>query len=252
MYPATLVIIPACNEAVHIDATLSATLRVVPADAVVVIDDGSHDDTAARARAIGVRVIRHPFNLGYGAALQTGYKYAQRQGARWVVQLDADGQHDPADIPRLLEPLQRGEADLALGSRFVEPSGYAMGATRVAGRLLFQRLLALGGFHIADPTSGYQALSAEVLGFYCNDFFPIDYPDADVLLLLYRYGFRIVEVPVRMAPSPRRSMHAGHAVYYVYKMLLSLVRSATIRAAYGATRPAPKGRTTPRAHDRSR
>lgn len=230
--PPTLVIIPAYNEGPRLARTLADTTRVVPADAVVVIDDGSSDDTAAVARAAGVRVVSHPFNLGYGAALQTGYKYAQRQRARWLVQLDADGQHDPADIPQLLAPLERGAADLALGSRFIEPSGYAMGAARDTGRRLLQRLLAaLGGPHITDPTSGYQAMSARIVELYCREYFPADYPDADMLLLLHRFGFRIVEVPVRMAPSPRRSMHQGLAVvYYAYKMMLSLFRSASLRA----------------------
>jgi hypothetical protein len=231
-----LVIIPAYNEAANIDTTLAATVHTVPADAVVVIDDGSRDDTGARARAFGVRVVRHPFNLGYGVALQTGYKYAQQHGADWLVQLDADGQHDPGDIPRLLAPLQAGIADLALGSRFIRLSGYTMTAVRDTGRLIFQRLLqALGGPYIADPTSGYQAMSARVIDFYCNDFFPVDYPDADMLLLLHRFGFRIVEVPVEMAPSLRgTSMHQGSAIlYYIYKMVLSLLRSASM------PRPAP-------------
>jgi glycosyltransferase involved in cell wall biosynthesis len=233
---ATFVIIPAFNEARNIEATLAATLAVVPPSSVVVVDDGSGDDTASRVAALGLHVVRHPFNLGYGVALQTGYKYAQRHDARYLVQLDADGQHDPADIPRLLAPLSANQADLVLASRFLEPSGYAMPAFRAFGRNTFRALLAsLGGPRVADPTSGYQAMARNVIDFYCNEFFPVDYPDADVLLLLHRCGFRITEVPVRMAPSPRPSMHDGPVVlYYIYKMLVSLLRSASLRRSPGS------------------
>jgi hypothetical protein len=143
--------------------------------------------------------------------------------------MDGDGQHDPADVPRLLEPLREGRADVSIGSRFVEASGYRMGATRSAGRVLLQRILvACGGPRIADPTSGFQGLARSAFRFSCGDFYPSDFPDIDVLLLLHRHGFRLVEIPVEMAPSPpaRIPMHAGlRAVYYAYKMLLSTFRS---------------------------
>jgi glycosyltransferase involved in cell wall biosynthesis len=195
-----------------------------------VIDDGSTDDTAALARRHGAAVVSHPFNLGYGAALQTGYKRARRDGYDYVVQIDADGQHDPADAKRLLEALRAGAADVAIGSRFVAATGYRMSPIRAAGRALFQRLLvACGGPRIADPTSGFQALTRRAFEFCCADFYPFDFPDVDVLLLLHRHGLRIVEVPVTMAPSPpgHVPMHAGlRAFYYPYKMLLSTLRSA--------------------------
>jgi hypothetical protein len=143
--------------------------------------------------------------------------------------MDADGQHDPADVPRLVEPLLAGRADVAIGSRFVAPSGYRMDAARAAGRLFFQRVLvAFGGPRIADPTSGFQALTRPAFRFCCEDFFPSDFPDIDVLLTLHRRGFRLLEVPVEMAPNPAEhpSMHGGtRAVYYAYKMLLSTFRS---------------------------
>jgi glycosyltransferase involved in cell wall biosynthesis len=225
-----LVIIPALNEGNRITHVIDGVRRSAVDIDVLVVDDGSSDDTAAQARAHGARVLSHPFNLGYGAALQTGYKHALRHGYAYVVQIDADGQHDPADVPRLLEPLRAGSADVAIGSRFVEASGYRMGAARSAGRRFFERLLvACGGPSIADPTSGFQALDRAAFTFCCADFYPSDFPDVDVLLLLFRRGLRIVEVPVTMAPSPpgHTSMHAGlRALYYPYKMLLSTLRSA--------------------------
>jgi len=225
-----LVVMPALNEGSRIARVIVRLRQAAPDLDVLVVDDGSGDDTAARARGEGAHVVSHPFNLGYGAALQTGYKHALRRGHAYVVQMDADGQHDPADVPRLLAPLRAGAANVVIGSRFVEESGYRMGPARAAGRAFFQRLLvACGGPHVTDPTSGFQALDRAAFTFCCADFYPSDFPDVDVLLLLHRRGLRIVEVPVTMAPSPldHVPMHAGlRAVYYPYKMLLSTFRSA--------------------------
>jgi len=225
----SLLVIPALNEARSIAQVIRGVRDSGAEVDVLVIDDGSRDHTARIARESGAAVVSHPFNLGYGAALQTGYKYAVRAGYGTVVQMDADGQHDPADIPRLLAPVWGGEADLVIGSRFVQASGYDMGSVRSAARRFFTFLLVLlGGPRVADPTSGLQALSRPVFRFCCSDFYPTDFPDIDVLLLLHRQGFRIHEVPVRMRPSPpeRRTMHAGlRALYYPYKMLLSTFRS---------------------------
>lgn len=239
--PATgraLAILPALNEAARIGDVLDGIRTSEPALDVLVVDDGSSDDTAALARRHGAHVVSHLFNLGYGAALQTGYKVADRAGYEFVVQMDADGQHDPRDVPRLLAPLRSRAADVVIGSRFVSPSGYRMDAARAAGRLFFRRVLVLfGGPRIADPTSGFQALTRAAYRFCCEDFYPSDFPDIDVLLSLHRRGFRIVEVPVEMAPNPadHPSMHGGlRAAYYTYKMLLS-----TFRSGLG---PRPRGR----------
>lgn len=225
-----LVVIPAFNESGTIGRVLDGLCAAAPAVDVLVVNDGSRDDTARIARQRGVFVVSHPFNLGYGAALQTGYKFADRRGYDHVVQMDADGQHDPADVAHLLAPLDAGTADVVIGSRFSVPTGYRMGLWRSVGRRLLRRLLlACGGPQVADPTSGYQALARPAFRFCCADFYPWDFPDIDVLLLLHRHRFRVREVPVRMAPSPpaRVAMHAGgREVYYAYKMLLSTFRSA--------------------------
>jgi hypothetical protein len=225
----SLLIIPAFNEQRSIGAVIDRVRETRLDLDVLVINDGSRDETASLAAKHGAEVVSHPFNLGYGAALQTGYKFAVRHGYRHVVQMDADGQHDPQYIPRLLDPVRNGEADVVIGSRFIEASGYEMGGARTVGRVFFQRVLVwCGGPRIADPTSGLQALSRPVVRFCCSDFYPFDFPDIDVLLLLHRQGFRIREIPVTMAPSPpqRKPMHAGlRAVYYPYKMLLSTFRS---------------------------
>ena len=218
-----ILIIPAWREAGRIGPVVEAARREGGLDAVVVIDDGSPDETGQEARAAGARVLRHPFNLGYGAALQTGYKYALECRTPLVVQMDADGQHDPRDVPTLVAPIEAGELDLVVGSRFLSEAGYRMGALHSLGRLTFRSLLRLGGLRISDPTSGFQAMNLRVLRIYARDFFPTDYPDVDVLLAAWRHGLRIGERPVTMKPGVRSSrLHGGlRSFYYVYKMLLA-------------------------------
>jgi hypothetical protein len=222
--PGVVVVIPAFQEACRLPGVLDRLARACPDAQVVVVDDCSPDDTVAVARARGATLLRHPFNLGYGAAIQTGYLYALRRGAACVVQMDADGQHDPADIPRLAAPVLCGECDLVIGSRFLEPGGYRMSASKRLGRQLF-RLIGRGlGIEVSDPTSGFQALGPAALALYADEHFPADFPDVDVLVAAHRQGLRIREIPVHMSEGERPSLlHGGLAtLYYPYKMLLSL------------------------------
>lgn len=220
-----LVVVPAFNEAGRIGKVLAAIRLLDPALPVLVVDDGSTDDTAAVARVEGARTVRLPFNLGYGCALQTGYKYALRHGFDAVVQLDGDGQHEPQDIPALLDVLGRGTADVVIGSRFLGRSEYETDVLRRTGMRLFGRVASsMTGRRFSDVTSGFQALNRAALEFFAADRYPADYPDADVLVMLDRAGFRIEEVPVRMyGRDGGASMHAGlRPVYYVFRMFLSL------------------------------
>ena len=218
------VLIPAFNEEPRLPAVLEALRREAPEFVPIVIDDGSMDRTAEIAVQGGAKLLRHPFNLGYGAALQTGYKFALRSGVDLLVQMDADGQHRAEDVLRLAERLQTGELDLVIGSRFLGEGDYQMGTLRSAGRRFFRALLGLFGLQISDPTSGLQAMNRSVLELYAEDMFPSDYPDVDVLLCAHRRGLRVGECAVTMDPSPRTStLHAGLApVYYVYKVMLSV------------------------------
>jgi glycosyltransferase involved in cell wall biosynthesis len=221
----TLVLIPAFNEAARIGRVLAGVRGAVPDAVVLVVDDGSTDETAVVARAAGARVVRLPFNLGAGVAAQTGYKLAVREGYQCVVQLDADGQHEPADIPALLAVVERREADVAIGSRFLGSTAYRPGVLRRTGMALFGWLAwLLTGVRFSDVTSGFRAFSADVIRFAATEWYPTDYADADVLITLRRAGFRLREVPVRMYPrASGRSMHAGlRPIYYVFKMLLSV------------------------------
>jgi glycosyltransferase involved in cell wall biosynthesis len=197
---------------------------VVPNAAVVVVNDCSRDETAAVARQAGAFVLSHPFNMGYGAAIQTGYKYARDKGFDFLVQLDADGQHDPSCIPLLLAPVVEGTTDITIGSRFLGNS-YSPPLARRLGMTLFRRIVYMvTGTFITDTTSGYQAFNRDVIRFFATDIFPVDYPDADMLIMLHRAGFRLVEVPVRMYEnSEGKSMHSGlKPLYYMFKMLLSI------------------------------
>lgn len=218
-----LVVIPALNEAGRIRRVVEGVRRRVDAD-VLVVDDGSSDATGPEARAAGAIAATHAANLGYGAALQTGYRYALRHGYDAVLQLDADGQHDPASIPELLAALDR--ADLVVGSRFLHGESYRPPLLRRLGMWLFGTVASgLAGQRLTDPTSGYQAISRRALAFYAHERYPADYPDADVLAMVVRSGLRLAEVPVRMLASPDgKSMHAGalRQFYYVFRMSLAL------------------------------
>ena len=220
-----LVVIPAYNEAANIQSVLQRLRSCFPRLDCVVIDDGSTDETAARARSMGVDVVRLPCNLGYGGAVQTGFRYAVGRGYDAVILMDADGQHDPGEISALLKPLAAGRADVVLGSRFLGEHTYAIEPVRRLAMRFFSGVVwRLTGQRITDPTSGFQALSREAVRFFAYDHYPSDFPDADTLLLLLYAGFRVMEVPVTMHERlSGRSMHSLFGgIYYVLRMSLSL------------------------------
>jgi glycosyltransferase involved in cell wall biosynthesis len=223
--PRVIVIIPAYNEGARIADVVGNVRRIVPDYAILVVNDGSRDDTAAAAAGAGAKVVSHPFNMGYGVAIQTGYKYAHEHGYDFLVQIDGDGQHDPAYIPRLLEPVMKGETDFAIGSRFLGVESYDPSLARRIGMGLFRKIVSLvTGTRITDSTSGYQAFNREVIRFFTTEVFPCDYPDADMLITLHLAGFTIRELPVRMyARAEGKSMHSGlKPLYYIFKMFLSI------------------------------
>jgi glycosyltransferase involved in cell wall biosynthesis len=221
-----LVVIPAYNEADNVAAVVADVRSSLPQFDVLVVDDGSQDETADIARHAGASVLRLPVNSGYGVALQTGYKYAVRHSYRIVAQMDADGQHRAGFMPQLLEALHGGRADIVIGSRFLDADGhYEPSRARKIGMNIFSRMASrIMRQHVSDPTSGYQVMRIDVAKFFCTDVYPADYPDADILILLHRSGFRVAEIGVQMRPPTGKSMHAGHrSLYYVYKMFLSIL-----------------------------
>jgi glycosyltransferase involved in cell wall biosynthesis len=233
-----LIIIPAYNEEGRVGAVVQDVRSTFAGADVLVIDDGSADGTAAEARRAGAMSLSLPVNAGYGVALQTGYKFAVRNGYAIVGQIDGDGQHRAEYLVTMYKALEDQDADVIIGSRFLDRDGhYRPSRARAVGIGLFARLASLiTRQHISDPTSGFQLMRIAVARFYCSDVYPTDYPDADILILLHRTGYRVCEVPVQMRPSPGRSMHSGHSSpYYVYKMLLSIFVTLLRPRAKGAS-----------------
>jgi glycosyltransferase involved in cell wall biosynthesis len=231
--PRVLVVIPALDEQDSLPATLADVRAKAPAIDVVVVDDASRDRTADVARALGVRVLHHAVNLGVGGAMQTGFRFALLHGYDVCVQLDADGQHDPAFLAAVLAPVLAGQCDVAIGSRYVERSGYHAPAHRRLGMMLFSAIVRLAtGRRITDTTSGFRAYDRAVME-VCQFDFPRDFPDAPLLISLARRGFTLLEVPVVM--RERRAGHSfytlGKQLYYPYKNLLASLMALLHRTA---------------------
>jgi len=230
-----LVIIPAYNEEKNIGPfleKLNGALAGMEAE-ILVIDDASTDRTARIAEDMGCTVVTNIYNLGYGSGLQTGYKYALKHGYDFVIQMDADGQHDACNIGRmfqkLLAPDRAGKPlDIVLGSRFLEGSvTYPVSLLRKIGSRVFRILIRLGtGQKITDPTTGLQGLSRRVFSFYAGyNHFDDKYPDANMLMQMLLLGFHLEEIPAVMHPRTEGvSMHSGlKAFLYMFRMTFSVV-----------------------------
>lgn len=227
-----LVIMPAYNEATTLPAVLGSVHRAVPDCDVLVVDDGSTDGTAEVARAHGAEVLQLPFNLGIGGALRAGFRYAVEQGYDAGVQLDADGQHDPALIPVLLDALE--DADFVVGSRFAQQSSYEVGrARRGAMHVLRFAMRLLSGRTFTDTSSGFRAFGRPVLEYFARSY-PSEYMESVEALLAANYeGFRIAEVPVRMyqrAGGRPTTVRLG-LIYHYARVLLTLLTRASRRRA---------------------
>jgi glycosyltransferase involved in cell wall biosynthesis len=221
--PRVLVVIPAHDEEESLPRTLDEVRARAPGIDLLVVDDGSLDGTRRGARELGVPVLRHPVNLGVGAALQTGFRYAVERDYDIGVQLDADGQHDPAFLETLLEPVLAGRCDVSIGSRYVARSDYRAPLARRLGMLLFSWIVELAvRRRITDTTSGFRAYNRAVME-VCQHEFPADFPDAPLLIALARRGFRLLEVPVTMRERQAgQSFYTlGKSLYYPYKNLLA-------------------------------
>jgi glycosyltransferase involved in cell wall biosynthesis len=220
-----LIIIPTYNEENQIASVIEGIRQYSDAD-ILVIDDGSEDRTVERARSAGVRVIQHPFNMGYGVAVQTGYKYASENNYDYFLQIDGDGQHHPAYIPELLAMVENQKCDMAIGSRFLKDNEHKTGLLKSVAIRLFRWIIRMiTGETITDPTSGNRCMNRSVFQYFREDGFPNDYPDANIIIILHRLGFKLVELPVTMAPnSEGRSMHRGifKVSYYFFKVFLSI------------------------------
>lgn len=220
----TLVIVPAWNEAAGLHAVTTELLRDAGGCDILVVDDGS-DQPAADFTAPGVRVLRLPFNLGIGNAMQAGYRYAADHGYAVAVQVDGDGQHPAAAVPTLVAALADSGAAMAIGSRFAAPGLYRQSAARSVGALILRVLLRiLTGRRYSDCTSGFRAVTRPLIQAFAH-WYPDDFPEPEVLLHVHRAGLGVVEVPVRMRQraSGRSSITPGRGVLYVAKVSLALL-----------------------------
>jgi glycosyltransferase involved in cell wall biosynthesis len=219
-----IVIIPARNEADSVAAVISEIRAADPDLDIVVVDDGSTDRTAQAAKATGAIVLRLPYNLGIGGAVQTGYQYALENDFDIAVQVDGDGQHDPSEIARLLGPILEGRADMVVGTRFAEGGGYRGTRMRRVGIHLFAAIVSMMvRQRVTDTTSGFRAANRKVIRLFAADY-PHDYPEVEATVVLTRHGLKMIEVPVQMRirETGNSSITAVRSVYYMIKVLLAL------------------------------
>jgi glycosyltransferase involved in cell wall biosynthesis len=219
-----LIIIPAYNEEASIERVIEEVGFYLPHADVLVVNDGSTDVTSRKARRSGAIVLDLPFNLGIGGAMQAGYKYADEKGYEIAVQVDGDGQHDPKEIPKLLDVLEKKEADVAIGSRFIGESLYKGSTMRKVGiSILAQAISITIGQKVTDPTSGFRAASRRAIRLFARTY-PQDYPEPEVLVLLSRFGLKVKEVPalVYQREFGESSITKIRAIYYMVKVLLAI------------------------------
>ncbi|MEE9542286.1 MAG: glycosyltransferase family 2 protein [Thermodesulfobacteriota bacterium] len=219
-----IIIIPAFNEESSIKGVIEALREEVPEFDILVIDDGSIDDTVRVAKGEGVKVLRQRFNLGIGATMQTGYKYAWRNGYDIAVQFDGDGQHPADQVLELTGAITDGTADVVVGSRFLGEGDYRPSISRGAGIAIFSKVVSfIIGEKVTDTTSGFRAANRDVIGFYCSNY-PDDYPEVEALVLLHKKGFRISEIPVTMMERKGgvSSITPLRSAYYMVKVFLAI------------------------------
>jgi glycosyltransferase involved in cell wall biosynthesis len=225
-------ILPAWNEAEAVGQVVDAIREVHPGYDVVVVDDASTDETASVADAHGATVLRLPFNVGIGGAVQTGFRYALENDYDLAVRLDGDGQHDPGELAKLVAPIERGEADLVIGSRFADGSGsYRPPLARRLGIRVFARLVSLlGGQKVTDTTSGFVALDRVGIELFAAEY-PHDYPEVEATLVALRSGLRLtqVQVDMRMRETGTSSITFVRSLYYIVKVTLALLVASVRR-----------------------
>jgi glycosyltransferase involved in cell wall biosynthesis len=225
--PRQLAIVPAYNESASIARVVSELREHAPGFDVVVVDDGSTDDTSDRARSAGAEVLRHPYNLGIGGAVQSGYMYASERGYDIAVQVDGDGQHDPRCLGFMLEHLEsHPELDMVTGSRFLadDGDGFRSSAPRRLGIRIFSGVLSrIVGQQVTDPTSGLRMAGRRGIELFARDY-PHDYPEVEAVLMVHAHRLVADEVPVEMRPrrSGRSSINSTQSAYYMLKVLLAV------------------------------
>ncbi len=221
---ALLIIVPAFNEQAAIGRVVKEIHDVVPGAPIVVVDDCSRDGTVAAARAAGAYVMRLPFHLGLGGAVQAGYRLAFELGFGYVIRVDGDGQHDPAYIPKILEALRTSACEMVIASRFENGAAKYTSLMRGLGIRFFRLVLRpILGKPVSDPTSGYVGVNRAALQVFSTSF-PLEYPEIEALVVLQRKAFRFLEIPCRMRErmGGRSSITAVKSLYYIFHVLMGV------------------------------
>ena len=217
-------IVPALNEEGAIAAVIGEIRQFDEGYEIVVVADGSTDRTPEVAAEAGATVLRLPFNLGIGGAVQTGFRYAYENGFQLAVRVDGDGQHDPAELPAILTPVLAGEVDICVGSRFAGAQSFRSSRSRRLGiRILAACVSLVVRRRVTDPTSGFQALNRHGIRLFAADY-PHDYPEVEATVMCFRHKLRLTEVPVRMREREHgaSSITALRSIYYMVKVLLAI------------------------------
>ncbi len=222
-----LVIIPAYNEEYSICEVIEEVKAQLGQIDILVVNDGSTDKTSYLAQEAGATVLNLPVNIGYGGALQTGFRFAVKFGYDYVITVDADTQHDPASIKNMIETMDNAGADVVIGSRFLVDCNYKMGLLRRAGVFIFSKIaMAYTGVRFTDPTSGFQILNRKAFTYLSKrDNYPLDYPDVNIIMALHKMKFKIIEAPAKMRhKKTTKSMHSGlKPIIYVIRMFVAIM-----------------------------
>ena len=230
-----LIIIPAYNEEENIGRVVRQMQETAPQYDYLVVNDGSSDSTADICRREKFSYLDLPINMGIGGAVQAGYIYAYKNGYDIAVQMDGDGQHDIAYLDKLLEPILKKEADVVIGSRFIEKEGFQSTAGRRLGINILSGLIWLTtGKKIMDVTSGYRAVNRRFITIYSKDY-PADYPEPEAIVAAIMHRGRVREVPVKMhaREGGTSSITLKKSVYYMIKVSLAIL---ICRLSYGVRR----------------
>jgi glycosyltransferase involved in cell wall biosynthesis len=220
-----LAVVPAYNESATIATVIEGLRRHAPEFDALVVDDGSTDDTAVLAGKAGARVIKLPFNVGIGGAVQTGFVYAREHGYDFLAQVDGDGQHDSVELERLVAAIEEEAVDMVCGSRFLtDDHQYPAPISRRTGIHIFAFLLSrIVGMRVSDPTSGFRLYNRRAIELFARDY-PHDYPEVEAVLILHHHHLSMREIPVRMYTRGGgiSSISTGKSAYYMIKVLLAL------------------------------
>jgi hypothetical protein len=220
----TLVIIPAFNEEETLRGVILGIRSFLSQADILVVNDGSTDSTGDIAREEGVLVLEHPYNMGIGATMQTGFLYALNNGYNIAVQIDGDGQHDARFITSLIKPILDGQANLVIGTRYLSDGGFKSTFLRKLGIRFFTTIIWIfTGKKITDPTSGFRAMDRKGIELFSKEY-PSDYPEVEALISAYKKGLHFQEIPVTMRNRQGGASSIGilSALYYMVKVTLSI------------------------------